>query len=181
MERAISGCCPVKRPARLALLLVLWAPVATAQITEATSTTLLRLEPVWLAGDSRTTYSATEFVNVSMRAIDLPGVQDLRLQVSAWATGALVSSGPDGLLIGDVQLMTLSGSLFDHHLNLTVGRQLVTGGAARALQLDGLNAIDSDTARMSFTEAGKPALLTGKPAPDEQPDYRYLLMPVRVP
>ena len=46
--------------------------------------------------------------------------------------------------------------------------------------LDGLSAIDSDTARMSFTEPGKPALITGKPAPDEQPDYRYLLMPIRL-
>jgi DNA polymerase III subunit beta len=46
--------------------------------------------------------------------------------------------------------------------------------------LDGLSAIESDTARMSFTEAGKPALITGKPAPDEQPDYRYLLMPIRL-
>ena len=46
--------------------------------------------------------------------------------------------------------------------------------------LDGLSAIDSDTVRMSFTEAGKPALITGKPAPDGQPDYRYLLMPIRL-
>lgn len=46
--------------------------------------------------------------------------------------------------------------------------------------LDGLTAIDSDTARMSFTEAGKPALITGKPSPDGQPDYRYLLMPIRL-
>ena len=45
--------------------------------------------------------------------------------------------------------------------------------------LDGLTAIDSDTARMSFTEPGKPALITGKPAPEGQPDYRYLLMPIR--
>ena len=45
--------------------------------------------------------------------------------------------------------------------------------------LDGLAAIDSDTARMSFTEPGKPALITGKPAPEGQPDYRYLLMPIR--
>lgn len=46
--------------------------------------------------------------------------------------------------------------------------------------LDGLAAIDSDTARISFTEPGKPALITGKPAPDGQPDYRYLLMPIRL-
>ncbi len=46
--------------------------------------------------------------------------------------------------------------------------------------LDGLTALDSDVARISFTESGKPALITGKPAPDEQPDYRYLLMPIRL-
>jgi DNA polymerase-3 subunit beta len=46
--------------------------------------------------------------------------------------------------------------------------------------LDGLTALDSDVTRVSFTEPGKPALITGKPATDEQPDYRYLLMPIRL-
>jgi len=46
--------------------------------------------------------------------------------------------------------------------------------------LDGLAAIDSDIARIAFTVAGKPALLTGKPGPDGSPDYRYLLMPIRL-
>jgi DNA polymerase III subunit beta len=46
--------------------------------------------------------------------------------------------------------------------------------------LDGLAAIDSDTVRISFTEPGKPALITGKPGPDANPDYRYLLMPIRI-
>jgi DNA polymerase-3 subunit beta len=46
--------------------------------------------------------------------------------------------------------------------------------------LDGLSALDSDTARISFTQPGKPALITGKPGPDGQPDYRYLLMPIRL-
>jgi len=46
--------------------------------------------------------------------------------------------------------------------------------------LDGLAAIDSDTVRISFTEPGKPALLTGKPGPDGTPEYRYLLMPIRL-
>jgi DNA polymerase III subunit beta len=46
--------------------------------------------------------------------------------------------------------------------------------------LDGLSAIDSDTVRISFTDPGKPALITGKPGPDGQPDYKYLLMPIRL-
>jgi len=46
--------------------------------------------------------------------------------------------------------------------------------------LDGLSAIDSDTVRISFTEPGKPALLTGKPGPDGGQEFRYLLMPIRL-
>ena len=46
--------------------------------------------------------------------------------------------------------------------------------------LDGLTAIDSDTARLSFTKPGKAVLITGKPGPEGQTDYRYLLMPIRL-
>jgi DNA polymerase III subunit beta len=46
--------------------------------------------------------------------------------------------------------------------------------------LDGLAAIESDTARLSFTKPGKAVLVTGKPGPDGQTDYRYLLMPIRL-
>jgi DNA polymerase-3 subunit beta len=43
--------------------------------------------------------------------------------------------------------------------------------------LDGIGAIDSDIARISFTTPTKPAVITGKG--DAQPDYRYVLMPIR--
>jgi DNA polymerase III subunit beta len=46
--------------------------------------------------------------------------------------------------------------------------------------LDGLAAIDSDMVRIAFTEPGKPALFTGKPGPDGNPEFRYLLMPIRL-
>ena len=49
-----------------------------------------------------------------------------------------------------------------------------------AYLLDGLGAIDSDEARLSFTAATKPAVLTGKASDDAAGDYRYLLMPVRL-
>jgi len=45
-----------------------------------------------------------------------------------------------------------------------------------AYLLDGLGAIDSDTARISFTTPTRPAVLTGK---DGDQDYRYVLMPIR--
>jgi len=43
--------------------------------------------------------------------------------------------------------------------------------------LDGISAIGSDTARLSFTTPAKPALITGKAG--DQPEYRYILMPIR--
>jgi DNA polymerase-3 subunit beta len=43
--------------------------------------------------------------------------------------------------------------------------------------LDGIGAIDSDTARISFTSPTKPAVITGKS--EREPDYRYVLMPIR--
>ena len=43
--------------------------------------------------------------------------------------------------------------------------------------LDGIGAIDSDTARISFTSPTKPAVITGKT--EHEPDYRYVLMPIR--
>jgi len=43
--------------------------------------------------------------------------------------------------------------------------------------LDGIGALDSDTARISFTSPTKPAVITGKNEGD--PDYRYVLMPIR--
>jgi DNA polymerase-3 subunit beta len=43
--------------------------------------------------------------------------------------------------------------------------------------LDGIGAIDSDTARICFTAPTKPAVITGKTEGD--PDYRYVLMPIR--
>jgi DNA polymerase-3 subunit beta len=46
--------------------------------------------------------------------------------------------------------------------------------------LDGLTVMDSDTVRISFTAPAKPAVITGKPAADQAPDYRYLLMPIRL-
>jgi DNA polymerase-3 subunit beta len=49
-----------------------------------------------------------------------------------------------------------------------------------AYLLDGLGAIDSDEARLSFTGPTKPAVLTGKAGDDGAGDYRYLLMPVRL-
>ncbi len=43
--------------------------------------------------------------------------------------------------------------------------------------LDGIGAIDTDVARISFTSPTKPAVIAGKS--EQEPDYRYVLMPIR--
>jgi DNA polymerase-3 subunit beta len=43
--------------------------------------------------------------------------------------------------------------------------------------LDGLGAVDSDVAKISFTSPTRPAVITGKG--EAQPDYRYVIMPIR--
>ena len=48
--------------------------------------------------------------------------------------------------------------------------------------LDGLGAIDSPVAQISFTTSTKPAVMTGKPDVEAEAtdEYRYLIMPVRL-
>ncbi len=54
--------------------------------------------------------------------------------------------------------------------------------------VDGLNALESEVARLDFTTPTKPAVLSGKPAgegesgvaEESDPGYRYLIMPVRL-
>jgi DNA polymerase-3 subunit beta len=57
-----------------------------------------------------------------------------------------------------------------------------TIGFNSAYLLDGVGAIGSDSVRLSFTSAGKPAVLTDTAGADSGTnDYRYLTMPMRLP
>ena len=140
----------MKRAAALALLLL--APMARAQVTDATSTTILRLKPEWKAGNTQTGFWATEYVGVSVRGLEMPGVQDIRIYFSGWGEAATIPG-----LSGDIDLLYVQGSLLQQHLTLTLGRQLIIGGAARVLQLDGLNAAVAIGKGFGFTAyAGVP-------------------------
>lgn len=125
-----------------ALLVAVCAPVAAAQVVEASSTTVLRLQPDWQAGDTRTGFWGTELVGLSVRDIEMSGVDDLRIQLSAWGQLASLSdpAGTGNGTTGDIDLLYVQGALFHRRLGLTLGRQLISGGAARVLQLDGVNA-----------------------------------------
>src|SRR6185369_9845220 len=142
MGARAAGGRPVRRIAARVLVLALWAPAAAAQVVEASSTTVLRLQPDWQAGDTRTGFWGTELVGLSVRGIEMNGVDDLKIQLSAWGQLASLSdpAGTGNGTTGDIDLLYVQGALFHRHLALTLGRQLISGGAARVLQLDGVNA-----------------------------------------
>jgi hypothetical protein len=147
------------RWATLALILIVWVPAARAQVVDANSTTVLRLKPEWKAGDTRTGFWGTELVGLSLRGIEVSGVDDLNVQLSAWGQVASLTDSIYTGSTGDIDLLYIQGALFHRHLSLTVGRQLISGGAARVLQLDGVNATVAITKGFGVTAyAGAPTV-----------------------
>jgi DNA polymerase-3 subunit beta len=59
------------------------------------------------------------------------------------------------------------------------GEPLTTGFNPQFL-LDGLSAMDQQVIRLSFTQAAKPVVISGVTDDDEDPGFRYLLMPRRL-
>ena len=61
------------------------------------------------------------------------------------------------------------------------GEDLVVGFNSGFL-LDGLGALGTDFARLTFTDSIKPSVMSGQDSLEGSPDasYRYLLMPMRI-
>jgi len=68
--------------------------------------------------------------------VDSRHVQDLKIVASGW--GELAFGDPrEGTGTGDLDLAFVEGGLFKRRVQLRIGRQMVFGGVARAIQLDG--------------------------------------------
>jgi hypothetical protein len=108
---------------------------ARAQRLDASATTLLagRQDP----RDGRVYTVVPAFQSLQLRLSEIPSryVGDLKLVVNAW--GQMAFGEPRELLLGDLDAGYLEGSLFKRRIHLRAGRQLVFGGAFRALQMDG--------------------------------------------
>ena len=85
---------------------------------------------------------------------------------------------------GEVQLDAGTGddAQASESLEATLEGESITIAFNPQYLLDGLGAIDTPIAVLSFTTATKPAVLTGRTGADDagSGDYRYLLMPVRL-
>ena len=90
-------------------------------------------------GEVHTVVPVYEMIGLSARELDNPWVNDLHVKVSAW--GAIDGAGDnfDDATDGDVDLAFAQGLLWRRRVSVTVGRQILTGGAPRFLHFDGLD------------------------------------------
>ena len=95
-----------------------------------------------------------ELVSVDAWGLNAPGLGSARLHVSGWGSLGLLGTSPRGPAAGDLDLAYVEGRGFEDRLRLVLGRQLVGGGAARFLQLDGALAEYSLARRLRVTAWG---------------------------
>ncbi len=111
---------------RIAALLLAVPALARGQTVDATAQTLLTGRQDPRDGTVHTVAPAYEDVYLSARDLQIPGIEATRVLVNA---------------TGDLDIAFIEGKLFQRHLDLRAGRQLVASGVARNLQLDGLDAV----------------------------------------
>jgi len=93
---------------------------------------------------------------------------------------------PIRLTLGESEARLEAGSSDEAQASESLQAQIegdgLTIGFNPQYLLDGLGVIDTPVAQLAFTQANRPAVLTGAPAIDADAnlDYRYLLMPVRL-
>ncbi len=129
-----------ERTGRALALLALALPLpARADNVDATMTTLVQGFQDLRDGQVHSVVPIIELVSVRGTDIQNSAVDDLSFVLSGW--GALQLGDQfqfaDPGSGGDLDLAYVQGSEFDKHLDFRVGRQLVTGGSAQVLPIDG--------------------------------------------
>jgi hypothetical protein len=113
---------------------IAFASPAHAQTVDASSTTLLagRADP--RDGKIYTSVPLYQIVSLQLSDVKMKVVDDLHAVVTGWGRLEL---GGIASFDGDLDLAFVEGKLFSRRLLLRAGRQLVSGGAARLVPLDG--------------------------------------------
>jgi hypothetical protein len=134
-----------------AVVLVLAAGQARAETVDVSSTTMLQLGQQTRGGtDPRNPELVTvaplfEILQISAREVKNPLFQDLSLFVSTWGSYDFKDlrwdAGTTSKWNGDVQTLYAQARLLDQRLTLRAGREMVSTGVGRMMQLDGGEAI----------------------------------------
>ena len=65
-------------------------------------------------------------------------------------------------------------------IEATIEGEDITTGFNPQFLLDGLTAIDQPVVELAFTQASKPVVVSGRGDDQDDPSFRYLLMPRRL-
>jgi hypothetical protein len=124
---------------RNSLLLLLLAFPARAEVIDARLETLIAGRSDPRDGKVYTVVPVYESVSLMASDLRLKYVDDLKIVISGWGLLSPWGDAPytGDRYSGDVDLGFVEGKLFKRHVELRLGRQLVFGGAARAIQMDG--------------------------------------------
>jgi hypothetical protein len=130
-----------------ATVLALAAGQARGETVEVSSTTMLQLGQQTRGGSDPTNPQLVtvaplfEILSISAREVGNPLVADLSLFVSTWGSYDFSDlrwdAGTTSKWNGDFQTLYAQGTLLDRHLTLRLGRELVSTGVARMIQIDG--------------------------------------------
>ena len=123
----------VRKPLVLALL------AAASARAGGDSTTLFDSRPFVRDGGHQDN-SIYEAFSLNARADGSDWLQDIRVVARGWGRLTLGTSFDDHTTAGDVDSLFFEGRVLQRHLLLRLGRQLMTGGAMRATQVDGITA-----------------------------------------
>jgi hypothetical protein len=131
----------------VAALLALPAAASTVDVS---LTGVTQVRPTIQNAEERSFAPFVAQLGLKVREPTLWVFDDVRAELSAWGRLSLI----DTTSAADLDLAYLSAKAFDKRLTLTLGRQFRTGGAARALQLDGLTAEARLPANLGLTAFG---------------------------
>jgi hypothetical protein len=123
------------------IVLLACAASARADVLEGQVTTLLSGRSDPRDGNIYTVVPIYQALHATLRDVNVGRatgwVDDLRLEVSVWGGGLLGQPIGGQQAIGDVDVGYLEARLLRRRVSLRLGRQVVTGGAARFSHIDG--------------------------------------------
>lgn len=121
--------------------------VARADTIEVNSTTLLNVAKQTRGGtpgqafDLATTAPAFEILSITVRDVRNPVADDLKLVLKTWAADDIGDrrwdNGTQSSFTGDLVTAYVEGKLLNRRLTVRAGRETVSTGVARNLQIDG--------------------------------------------
>ena len=123
----------VRKPLVLALL------AAASARAGGDTTTLFDSRP-FVRDGAHQDNSIYEAFSLNARAEGSDWLQDIRVVARGWGRLTLGTSFDEHTTAGDVDSLFFEGRVLQRHLLLRLGRQLMTGGAMRATQVDGITA-----------------------------------------